>query len=128
MISRPSSPDKDTRTPQRAAPTIVSVLSNLLLTIKRTKMQTKAAQERMEEMRQLIGRRQADGTPRSRPRSTVFDTPTSQSSAQANVIDVSRSIETLASEADKDLSRAVSCQETLRQDIVEVATGLKEVC
>jgi hypothetical protein len=90
------------------------------------KLQTKAAQERMEEMRQLIGRRQADGTPRSRPRSAVFDTP-SQSSTQANVVDVSRSIETLVSEADRDLSRAVSFQETLRQDIVEMATGLKEV-
>jgi protein ECT2 len=78
-------------------------------------------------MRQLIGRRQADGTPRSRPRSTVFDTP-SQSTTQPNVVDVSRSIESLVSEVDKDLSRAVSCQETLRQDIVEVTTGLKEVC
>jgi len=90
------------------------------------KLQTKAAQERMEEMRQLIGRRQADGTPRSRSRSTAFDMP-SQSSAPAKMIDVLRSIETLASEADQDLSRAVSCQETLQKDIVEVTTGLKEV-
>lgn len=78
-------------------------------------------------MRQLIGRRQVDGTPRSRPRSTVFDTP-SQSSTQANVADISRSVGTLVSEADRDLSRAVSYQATLRQDIMEVATSLKEVC
>lgn len=108
VFSRPSSPDKDSRTPQRAMPTM-----------------TKAAQERMEEMRQLIGRRQVDGTPRSRPRSTVFDTP-SQSSTQANVADISRSVGTLVSEADRDLSRAVSYQATLRQDIMEVATSLKE--
>lgn len=87
-------------------------------------MQTKAAQERMEEMRQLIGRRQADGTPRSRPRSAIFDT-SSQSSTHANVVD---SIGALVSEADRDLSRAVSFQETLRQDIVEMAAGFREVC
>jgi hypothetical protein len=80
----------------------------------------------MEEMRQLIGRRQLDGTPRSRPRSTVFDPP-SQSTNNANVADVTRSIEALVSEAERDLSKAVSCQETLQKDIVEVAAGLKEV-
>lgn len=89
-------------------------------------LQTKAAQERMEEMRQLIGRRQAEGTPRSRPRSTIFDTP-SQSSTHTNVVDALRSLETLASEADKDLSRAVSFQETLRQNIVEMAVDCREV-
>jgi hypothetical protein len=80
----------------------------------------------MEEMRQLIGRRQLEGVPRTRSRSTIFDTP-SQSSPSTNLSDASRSIETLVAAADKDLSRAVSCHETLRQDIMEVTTTLKEV-
>jgi hypothetical protein len=80
----------------------------------------------MEEMRQLIGRRQLDVTPRSRPRSAVFDPP-SQSKSHTNVADVSRSIEALVSEAERDLCKAVSCQETLQKDIVGVAAGLKEV-
>ncbi|RDB22757.1 hypothetical protein Hypma_010026 [Hypsizygus marmoreus] len=107
--SRPSSPDKELRTPQRQSVAM-----------------TKAAQERMEEMRLLIGRRQleGEGTPRTRARS-VFDTPT-RSTTPANIGDASRSIEMLASEAEKDLARAVSNQEALQHDLKQVSVELKE--
>jgi CHAT domain-containing protein len=88
--------------------------------------QTKAALERMEEMRQLIGRRQGDGTPRSRARSIVLDTPT-RNSTSVNIADLSRSIDMLVSDADKDLSRAASNQEALQRDLKQVAIQLKEV-
>ncbi|KAF9464393.1 hypothetical protein BDZ94DRAFT_1161981 [Collybia nuda] len=106
MYSRPSSPDKDARTPQRST-------------------LTKAALERMEEMRQLIGRRQGEGTPRSRPFSTAVDTPT-RNATSINISDLSRTIDTLVSDTDKNLSRATSNQEALQRDFKQVATQLKE--
>ncbi|KAF5388006.1 hypothetical protein D9615_000543 [Tricholomella constricta] len=107
--SRPSSPDKELRTPQRQSAAM-----------------TKAAQERMEEMRQLIGRRQleGEGTPRSRPRS-VFDTPP-RAIPSANATGTARAIEKLVSEADRDLARAVSNQDALQLDLQQVSVALKE--
>jgi len=106
--SRPSSPIKEVRTPQRTTPGV-----------------TKAAQDRMEEMRQLIGRRQGDGTPRSQPHNTVFDLA-SQSSVRMNLADISRSIETLVAQADGELVRATSNHEVLQQNMIEMAGELKE--
>lgn len=91
--------------------------------------QTKAAQERMEEMRQLIGRRQFEGesTPRSRTRS-VFDSPTRSITPSNSVLDASRSIDVLVADADRDLAKAASSQQTLQNDLKHVSVGLKEVC
>ncbi|GLB33962.1 putative guanine nucleotide exchange factor for Rho/Rac/Cdc42-like GTPases [Lyophyllum shimeji] len=109
QYSRPSSPDKEPRTPQRQSAAM-----------------TKAAQERMEEMRQLIGRRQleGEGTPRTRPRS-VFDTPT-RGPPPANISDTLHAIEALVSEADRDLERAVSNQKALQQGLRRISVELEE--
>ncbi|KAJ6628784.1 hypothetical protein B0H10DRAFT_1989338, partial [Mycena sp. CBHHK59/15] len=57
-VARPASPSKGARTPQRATPAM-----------------TQTALDRMEEMRQLIGQRQGEGTPRTRPLSMAVVTP-----------------------------------------------------
>ncbi|KAG5653030.1 hypothetical protein H0H81_002652 [Sphagnurus paluster] len=109
--SRPSSPDKELRTPQR-----------------HSAVMTKAAQERMEEMRQLIGRRQLEGesTPRSRARH-IFDTPTrSTTPLLSTATEAARGIEVLACDADRDLARAVSSQDALQLDLKQMAVELKE--
>ncbi|KAG5716704.1 Rho guanine nucleotide exchange factor gef2 [Termitomyces sp. T112] len=111
--SRPSSPDKGLRTPQR-----------------QTVALTKAAQERLDEMRQVIGRRQleGDGIPRSRPHS-MFDTPSRTPSSDASTTlaaDSARNVETLASEADRSLARAVSNQDVLQLDLKQMSSELKE--
>jgi hypothetical protein len=72
----------------------------------------------MEEMRQLIGRRQGEGTPRSQSRSVAND---SLSSGFA------RSLELLVSEAESDLTRAISSSENLRDDIKQLTADFKEV-
>ncbi|KAG6831397.1 hypothetical protein H0H92_010999 [Tricholoma furcatifolium] len=113
IYSRPSSPDKELRTPQRAAAPL-----------------TKAAQERLEEMRQVIGRRMdADGTPRSRPRS-LFETPSKSLPVLTPPVltstDSTRAVETLVGEADQNLARAVSHQDALQLDLKQISVDLKE--
>ena len=87
--------------------------------------QTKAAQERMEEMRQLINRRggEAEKRPQSRGPKEVVGASTDTGRARECL----RSIEDAASEADKSLLRAASNQDALAVDLGLVATDLKEV-
>ncbi|KAG6821575.1 hypothetical protein H0H93_000084 [Arthromyces matolae] len=113
--SRPSSPDKELRTPQRHQPAI-----------------TKAAQERLDEMRQVIGRRyqEGDGTPRSRPRS-VFETPTRAFPSIATpstvpTAEARSALDALMAEADNSLAHAVSNQDALQLDIKQMSTELKD--
>ena len=87
-------------------------------------MQTKAAQERMEEMRNLIGRRQEE-TPRSRPRTAIFSTPSRTSSETSE--EVSRTIDMLVADADQDLVKAQSNQDTLQNELRRLASEFKEV-
>ncbi|KDQ64245.1 hypothetical protein JAAARDRAFT_27871 [Jaapia argillacea MUCL 33604] len=68
---------------------------------------TKEAQARMEEMRQLIGRR-GEGPSRIRPRSIVDSSSVSNSSSSK---EFTRTIEEFVSNADKHLTRAMSNQE-----------------
>ncbi|KAI0309685.1 hypothetical protein OF83DRAFT_1273034, partial [Amylostereum chailletii] len=117
----PRTPRGLPRTPQRSNPPI-----------------SKAAQERLDEMRQLIGKRMngdVGGTPRSRPRSVlggdVPQTPThertgSQSQAAARGEELVQLIDDAACEADKTLLRASSHQEALGLDIALLANDLKE--
>ncbi|KAF8969440.1 hypothetical protein BDZ97DRAFT_1902547 [Flammula alnicola] len=107
--SRPSSPDKASRsTPQPSVP------------------MTKAAQERLEEMRNLIGRRQGEGTPRTRPRSGTLDNTLSRNSAMADAGNFVRTVDTFAIEADKDLASAQASQETLQTELVRLAAEFRE--
>jgi len=85
---------------------------------------TRAAQERMEEMRQLISKRSGEMTPRSQ-----FRAPKEAASMGCDAMrtgDFLRSIEEAVSEADKSLVRAASSQEALAIDVGLLATDLKE--
>jgi len=79
----------------------------------------------LEEMRQLIGKRAGEGTPRSRPRSVV-DAPTTPSLDKSRAEDLARLIDESVSEADKSLLRAVSNQEALGVDLKLLAADLKQ--
>lgn len=86
--------------------------------------QTKAAQERMEEMRQLISKRGGEVEKRPQLRGSKEVVGTSSDTTRGECL---RSIEDAASEADKSLLRAASNQEALAVDLGLVAADLKEV-
>ena len=92
----------------------------------------KAAQERMEEMRHLIGKRNEPSTPKSRPFSMVTASPQtpnlSSASSSSKLEEITRLIDEAASGADSSLSRACMNQEALGVDLVALAADLKEVC
>ncbi|KAG7096774.1 hypothetical protein E1B28_004184 [Marasmius oreades] len=114
-ISRPSSPVKGLRTPQRAPATPM----------------TKAAQARLDEMRQLIGQRNGELTPRSRPPGSVLGTPlcshsSIDSPAAGPAFTPFANFGTLATDADAHLVRALTTLETLHSSAKEVSHQLKE--
>ncbi|KAF8842701.1 hypothetical protein BDN67DRAFT_898801 [Paxillus ammoniavirescens] len=109
---RSPSPDKSlARTPQKANPPPM----------------TKEAQQRMQEMRQLINKRQteAPATPRSRPRSLVGESPMPSTSETVNSAVLSRLEESLA-DADQHMGRAMSHHETLQTDFEQFVHDIKE--
>jgi len=75
----------------------------------------------MEEMRNMIGRRQGESTPKSRPWSGTVDT------IKSNNDELVRSVQMIASEADQGLARAMSNQDDLQTRLKEMATELAEV-
>ncbi|KAI0921011.1 hypothetical protein AcW2_006119 [Taiwanofungus camphoratus] len=111
--SRPSSPLKGFRTPQHTVPPM-----------------TKEAQNRMEEMRQLIGKRLGEGTPRSRAQSILESSSSSSfsrsSDTSSKVEQISGSIDELVTEADYYLSQAVKNQPLIESDVQSMAAQLKE--
>ncbi|KAJ3506741.1 hypothetical protein NLJ89_g6700 [Agrocybe chaxingu] len=111
LYARPSSPEKISRIPPPQASVAM----------------TKAAQERMEEMRNLLKHRQAgDGTPRNRPRAgSLFDTPT-RTPPGTDIASFTRSIGVLVTEADKDLVKAQASQDALQKDLTRLAAEFKE--
>ena len=78
----------------------------------------------MEEMRNLIGRRQEE-TPRVRPRTAIFTTPSRTSSETSE--EVSRTIDMLVADADQDLVKAQSSQDILQNELRRLASEFKEV-
>ena len=78
----------------------------------------------MEEMRNLIGRRQED-TPRSRTRTAVFATPSRISSETSE--EVNRTFDMLVADTDKDLVKAQSNQDVLQNELRRLASEFKEV-
>lgn len=118
---------------------VVSMLSVLVLMFSFGLGQTKEALQRMEEMRQLIGKRGAEGvvTPRSRPRSVVAvphaapATPTAGAGPSTNPgYDLpawTQHVGALANDAERDVARAASSHETLQTDLRLLAADLKEV-
>jgi len=85
---------------------------------------SKAAQERMEEMRQLIGKRGMEATPRSQHREQKGAATPGTDAVRSG--DLLRFIEDAVSEADKSLVRAASNQEALSIDIGLLVADLKE--
>ncbi|KAI0776132.1 hypothetical protein BD413DRAFT_261330 [Trametes elegans] len=113
--TRPVSPVKGLRTPQRATPPAA------------TPALTREALARREEMMQAIGKRMTDGvgTPRSRPFSMAESTSASSLlnasiSGSPQAKDMARTVDDLASEADEELARALRNQE-------KVAAGIKSL-
>ncbi|PPQ64623.1 hypothetical protein CVT24_008360 [Panaeolus cyanescens] len=86
---------------------------------------TKAAQERLEEMRNLIGKRNADGTP-VKLRASIFDTPTRHSLTGNDSNDFMRTVDVLVAEADKELVRADANQDSLKVELARLASAFKE--
>jgi hypothetical protein len=129
---RSPSPDKSlARTPQKANPppmvgVYVSTWSHIHVDWPPTK--TKEALQRMQEMRQLISKRQteAPATPRSRPRSLVGESPMPGASETVNSAVLSRLEESLA-DADQHMGRAMSHHETLQTDFEQFMQDIKEV-
>lgn len=82
----------------------------------------------MEEMRQLINRRQADGpmTPLNRPRVLMGENLLSKTPETVNPTVLIRLEESLA-EADQSLVRAVSHQGTLQSNFEQFILEIKEV-
>ncbi|KAG2156207.1 hypothetical protein DEU56DRAFT_766033 [Suillus clintonianus] len=107
---RCSSPDKSlARTPQRTNPPPI----------------TREAQQRLDEMRQLIGKRQQEGTPRTRPRSFAPELFTPGPTPTPSTSNVSQLNESVA-DADKLLASALSSHETLHQSLAQVVSDFKE--
>lgn len=79
----------------------------------------------MEEMRQLIGKRGVEATPRS-PHKGQKEAATADTDA-VQIGDLVRSIEDAVSDADKSLVRAASNQEALFIDIGLLVADLREV-
>ncbi|KAG8218644.1 hypothetical protein J3R82DRAFT_4308 [Butyriboletus roseoflavus] len=88
---------------------------------------TKEAQQRMQEMRQLISKRQAEGptTPLNRPRSFVGEIATPNASEAVNPAVLTRLEESLM-DADQSVVRAMSHHETLRSDLEQFILEIKE--
>lgn len=107
-ISRPSSPVKGFSTPQRP-PAL-----------------TKAAQERLNEMRTLIGQRTGDNTPVNRARNPVFDTPFRSVTPGADNNLNFNTLDSLISDAEGSLSRGISNYENLKASLDKVPSILAE--
>ncbi|KAH9947218.1 hypothetical protein B0H21DRAFT_740140 [Amylocystis lapponica] len=108
-IDRPASPVKGSRIPQQGPPVV-----------------TREAQARMEEMRQLIGKRYGESTPRSRHQSMVESPSLSRLSSPVHVEDIYQSIDDLATQADREILRAIKSQNAAHSDIVSLTAKLKE--
>lgn len=77
-------------------------------------------------MRNLIGRRQGDMPPRTRPRSGTLDNPI-RNSAIADTNGFLRTVDTLLNDIETDLSSAQTSTETLQTEITRLAAQFKEV-
>ncbi|KIL70247.1 hypothetical protein M378DRAFT_156324 [Amanita muscaria Koide BX008] len=99
-LTRPSSPDKSVRSSQPSSQPL-----------------TRAAQERLQEMRQVIGLRQGDYTPRSRPQNSFDVNRMSPTVDQHHVDRVIQAVGDLATQTDKDLDQALLHQEKLQESV-----------
>ncbi|KAI0082531.1 hypothetical protein K474DRAFT_1655326 [Panus rudis PR-1116 ss-1] len=111
-FERSGSPVKGLRTPQRTVPP--------------PQPMTREAQARMEEMRQLISKRNGETTPRTRPLSMVSDGSLSRISDLARNDECIRTIEELASQAEQDLSNSLRGHEQVQFGLRQLTEHLQE--
>jgi len=87
---------------------------------------SREAQARMDEMRQLIGKRYGPTTPRTPQRNTV-ETPKRTSNAEYSPFDdFAHSIEDYVFDADGNLAKALAAQDELQADVKAISASLKE--
>lgn len=79
----------------------------------------------MDEMRQLIGKRYGDTTPRT-PRAAA-DTPKRATLDNSHMDDFARCVEECIFDADGKLANAVATQDTLQVEVKLLASTLKDV-
>ncbi|KAE9410179.1 hypothetical protein BT96DRAFT_969851 [Gymnopus androsaceus JB14] len=117
-ISRPSSPSKGFRTPQRGAPPL-----------------TKAAQDRLDEMRSLISQRTGESTPRSHrpPSVAAVVTPLRQHSSMdspgmfsSSSQPASGTLDRLVAEADSSLAAAVHNHDAMQTALGKLSSAFRE--
>lgn len=77
----------------------------------------------MEEMRNLLGKRQLDGTPRHRS----VGADVAQTWAQATVDKNTAEIEEAMVDVDKEFSSALSCHQVLQKDLGAYFMNSKDV-
>jgi cytochrome oxidase Cu insertion factor (SCO1/SenC/PrrC family) len=114
------------RTPQRPNATVVSAVRKVKSSAN-SFAQSREAQARMDEMRQLIGKRYGPTTPRTPQRNTV-ETPKRTSTAEYSPFDdFAHSIEDYVFDADGNLAKALAAQDELQADVKAISASLKEV-
>lgn len=91
-------------------------------------LQTKEAQARMDEMRQLIGRRQGELPFRTRQLNMSPDVPRARTpESPARVSSIAKSIEEFASLAGQQLEKAEKTQDLVHTELKSLGAHLKEV-
>ena len=129
----PASPIKRaTRTPQTPTTPMVSWSQELSTNAASPHSKTREAQQRMDEMRQMIGRRNGDLTPRRvRP---VVDTsekapplPTPPKSEPLRLDGLDKTIESFVFDVDGKLAQAAENQDLFQEGLREISAKLREV-
>ncbi|KAI0797051.1 hypothetical protein C8Q75DRAFT_223510 [Abortiporus biennis] len=91
---------------------------------------TREAQARMEELQQMIRKRNGMESPRARPMSMFTESVSrgseSPSSSNTKIEDSARSIEDLASQVDNDLSKALETQEFVHSELKNLDAQLQD--
>ncbi|KAG6336527.1 hypothetical protein ID866_2549 [Astraeus odoratus] len=96
----------------------------LARTPQRTNAPTKEAQQRLEEMRQLIGKRQVDGTPRIRPYSILSESLSPSTPRPANPAAINR-LEDSIKDTDQFIVHAIASHESLQDNLERLLHDLK---
>lgn len=125
---RPSSPVKGLpRTPQRTSTMVCIFAYPYVHGLITTLIQTREAQDRMNEMRQLIGKR-LDGEMTPRGRAGTLPSSSTQRPADTHAADkTASSLQEIVSEADEHLARATSNYDKLQGGLDLLVSDLKEV-
>ncbi|KAF8826901.1 hypothetical protein HHX47_DHR5000592 [Lentinula edodes] len=119
--------------PSVSSPHMVHDLDKIVSLARTTKEDTKAAQERLEEMRSLIGQRTGESTPRShRPPGGAPSTPLRQHSSvdSPSIFNTynhaTGALDRLVNEADSSLSKAVGNHDAMQTALVKLSSAFKE--